>query len=153
MKSTALALVLLMLACGGEAPEQKSEEQQEQPTDPGATHSHEGFYGGQVVTFGNHEGHLEVKLDHHTWAMTMYVYDQEMNDVAIEDDPVMSFVSENGPTQVVGEGADSMWMFLHDDINDKVVKYRFRFKWNGKTYNAEWAHDHSHDHPPADGEG
>ena len=49
--------------------------------------------------------------------------------------------------------ASSMTRFLHDDLSDKIKKYRFRFKWNGKTYNADWSHDHSHDPKPAEGEG
>ena len=93
---------------------------------------------------GNHEGHLEVLLDHHTWALTIYIYDADMNEVAIEGEPVVNFMTKSGPRQVVGEGEDSMWMFLDDAIDAEIISYRFRFRMGGKIYTPEWRHDHKH---------
>ena len=99
-------------------------------------------HGGLLIEFGNHDGLLEVVVDHATGAVTLYVYDHEMADMSLDKAPVLIFASDDTPHQVTGEGEGGLWTFTHDGLQGEPEGARFRITAGGKTFNADWAHQH-----------
>ena len=103
---------------------------------------HEARHGGHLIEFGSHEGHVEVKIDHDAGTVTMWVYDDEMNDLALDGAPVMNFTGADGPVQVEGKGSGASWTFTHGALKGEPENARFKLVANGKPYTPKWEHAH-----------
>ena len=114
-----------------------------EPAGCGDAHeAHDAQHSGLLLEFGNHDGHLEVVVDHATGAVTLYVYDHEMKDMDLDKAPVLIFSSDGTPHQVTGEGEGGLWTFTHDALKGEPEGARFRVHAGGKKFNADWAHEH-----------
>jgi hypothetical protein len=144
-KSILIILGLLLAACGdkqAEQPETTAEEQAD-TTNEQAGHDHtRGPWGGMIVVLGNHEGHIELLPNHEGGAVTIYVYDKDMNEVSLDEPPVLNFVSVDGPVQLEGEGEESEWCFFDDTLKKDFKQLRFRLVMGGKTFTPVWDHVH-----------
>ena len=146
MTSKTLILVfgLLLAACGDKPPEEpQASEEQAAPAEEQEAHDHEkGPWGGTIVILGDHEGHIELLPNHDGGAVTIYVYDKDMNEVSLDEPPVMNFVGPDGPVQLEGEGEGAEWCFFDDTLKKEFKQLRFRLVMGGKTFTPVWDHVH-----------
>ena len=136
--ATVTALLFAFAACGREEHDHEHDGEEE-------AHEHEEHaaeHGGDLVEFGNHEGHLEVKIDHDTGTMTVWVYDGEMKALALDSAPVLNFTAGGAPKQIEGKGKGSEWTFTDDALKGEPENVRFKLVAGGRPYTPSWEHAH-----------
>lgn len=131
--SLTIAIALALVACGGE------EEGHEGHGEAGHE-AHEARRGGTLVEFGDHEGHVEVKHDDAAGKVSIWVYDAEMNELALDGAPVLNFTGPDGPCQVEGKGEGAAWTFEHEDLKGEPGNARFKLVAGGRPYTPSWEH-------------
>lgn len=153
MKTFILVLVpLIALGCGEEKGHDHEDEGHEEHAHD--EHAHEAKHGGDLITLGDHEGFLEVKLDHDAGKLTVWVYlGEEMKSASLDRAPVLNFKTDSGPKQLTGEASGGKWIFTSDALRGEPEGARFRIVMGGKSYSPEWDHHHGggdghegHDH-------
>jgi hypothetical protein len=95
-----------------------------------------------VLTLGEHEGHLEVKLDHDAGTATIWASTNARADLGLDEAPVLNFASDGKPVQVTGEGEGHMWVFTHEALKGEPHNAKFKLKVGGRTFTPKWAHEH-----------
>ncbi|MHC4958155.1 MAG: hypothetical protein ACYTGN_07240 [Planctomycetota bacterium] len=130
----AFLLALAVAGCGGE------HEHSGDGCGEGA-HDHSP-HDGTLLDLGDHEGHLEVVLDHGSGTATIWLSTPERKDLKAEEAPVFSFVADGKPKQVTGKGSGAKWVFTDEALKGEPEKAKFRVKANGTTYTT--AFDHAH---------
>ena len=107
-----------------------------------AAHDHSAKHGGEVSLLGDHEGHIEVKVDHDASTITIWISDNDRKDKDLDEAPILTYMSMGDPAQVKGTGGPSKWTFKHDDFVGKIENAKFRLKMGGKTFTPKMAHEH-----------
>jgi len=143
MKTLILLLVpaLALVACGGEkSPDQEGESQAGEAPEE---HGHEAKWGGDLIVLGDHEGFLEVKLNHDAGMLAVWVYmGEEMKPASLDKAPILNLKTAAGPMQLTGEGEDDEWTFTDECLKGEPESARFRITVEGKSYSPEWGHQH-----------
>jgi ABC-type nickel/cobalt efflux system permease component RcnA len=170
----------LVVGCGGKA----------QPPAPsgggkpagGAKHAHKAMHGGALIELGDHEAHLELRVDTATGDATAWVMDAEVEkglkiaqpEIRIkvqtkDGEQVLVLQADNDPT--TGDRTGSAFTFkgkaefLKDlqrfkgtvesvTIGKKAFEaVAFAYPEGNEGQAAKDAHDHDHDHKHDDGHG
>lgn len=140
MKTLILLLVpfLALAGCGENNDEDGDSREAE------AHPEHEAKYGGDLLPLGDHEGFLEVKLNHDAGMLALWVYmGEEMKPASLDKPPVLNLKTDAGPKQLTGEGADDEWTFSDECLKGEPEDARFRVVVGGKSYSPKWGHSHA----------
>lgn len=114
-------------------------------------HAHNPKHGGHLIELGQHEGFLEVKVDHKAGKVMIWSYmGEEMKDTKLTTAPTLNLKTKAGPKQIKGAGSGHAWTFTDAALKDEPEGARFVIAIGGKTYNAKWEDDHDHDHADHD---
>lgn len=150
MKTLILTLVtaVAIVGCGEEAKHVDHGQETEEH------HAHEAKHGGDLIALGDHEGFLEVKLDHDAGTLSAWVFMGEgMSPASLDSAPILNLMTDAGPKQLTAEMSDGAWVFADEVLKGEPQSPRFRLVVAGKTYSPEWDHhaeaegDHEgHDH-------
>ena len=132
---TILAFLVALAVAGCGADHDHSE-------DGGGGHDHSPHHDGTLLDLGDHEGHLEVVLDHGAGTMTIWLSNPDRKDLTPDEAPVFSFVADGKPKQLTGKGSGAKWVFTDEALKGEPEKAKFRVKANGTTYTT--AFDHAH---------
>jgi len=115
-------------------------------------HDHAAKHGGHLHELGDHEGFLEVKVDHKAGTCEVWVYlGEEMTDASLKDAPVLNLKTKDGPKQLEATGSGAHWTFTDAALKDEPESARFVIAVGGKTYNTALDHDHDHEHDDDEG--
>jgi len=140
------ALLFALGACGGEKDHDDHDGHSEEE------HGHAAKHGGDLIPLGEHEGFLEVKLDHDAGKLSVWVYlGEEMNAASLDRAPVLNLKTAAGPKQLTGEGSGGTWSFSDAALKSEPESAAFRIKMGGKTYSAAWEHHDDEDHEDHEG--
>ena len=136
MKHLLCSLLVLAVACG------KDNDDRENGGCGETGHDHSAQHGGNVQVLGDHEGHVEMKVDHDATTITIWISDNDRKAMGLDEAPVLTYVSMGDPAEVKGAGGPSKWTFKHDDFVGDIENAKFRLKIGGKTFTPRMAHDH-----------
>ena len=140
----ALALAALIAGCG----DGHDHDGEEGNGHEGHEHAHAAKNGGVLRELGDHEGFVELKVDHDKGVVTLWVYQgEEMSEATVSEAPVLNLKTDKGPKQLTGEGTGGVWVFRDDILKGEFESARLRLSMNGKSYTPEWTHGHEHDDP------
>ena len=141
MRFRMLALFLLpfAIACGGD---------DATPAGCGTDddHDHSAKHGGELMTLGDHEGHVEMKLDHDSSSVTIWLSTTKREDLEADEAPVLNFMSVGEPVSVTGKGAGAKWVFTHDALAGEPENGKLRIKIGGRTFTPKLVHSHGDGH-------
>ena len=106
-------------------------------------HAHAAKHGGALLTLGEHEGFIEVKVYHDAGTLALWVYvGEEMKPGSLDSAPVLNMKTDNGPIQLTGKGSGDTWTFSDQALKGEPEGARFLVALGGKSYSPEWAHSH-----------
>ena len=136
------ALLFALGACG----EEKGHDEHDGPDED--EHGHEAKHGGELIVLGEHEGFLELKVDHDAGKLSVWVsMGEEMNPATPDRAPVLNLKTADGPKQLTAEGSGDTWTFSDEALKGEPESARFRIVVAGKSFSPEWEQDHEgHDH-------
>jgi len=146
----ALALAALVAGCG----DGRDNDGEEGCGPEGHAGAHAAKNGGVLRELGDHEGFVELKVDHGKGVVTLWVYEgEEMSEATLAEAPVLNLKTNKGPQQLTGDGMGGVWVFKDDILKGEFESARLRMSMNGKSYTPEWTHGHEHDHDHDEHEG
>lgn len=126
---------LFFVACGKDDHDHDHENGREDD------HHHEARHGGDMVELGDHEGFMEVKIDHDAGTLTIWLSGED-GALAADKAPVLSFVADGKPVQVEGKGSGDKWVFTHAGLKGEPEKVKFSVTASGKTFRPKFDHHH-----------
>jgi len=127
-----------LIACGGKDDDKGADEK----AGPAGGHAHEATHGGDMLELGDHEGFMEIKVNHDAGRLTIWLSREGNKALVPTEPPVLNFVAGEKPVQVIAKGSDGEWFFMHEGLKGEPQKVRFRIEFGGKTYTPRWDHQH-----------
>lgn len=110
---------------------------------PDAGHGHAAPHGGAIFDYGGHDGHVEVLRDGGTGTLTVHLYDDAMQPVAVAAPMTLGVSGPQGSRVVelsaveAKDGQSTVWRASDPAWRDGPVRGRLRFARGGETFQVD----------------